>query len=42
MVLANYKSCYKVTKTDIGSEEHLFKFGIDLGDIYFQHAILLI
>lgn len=33
---------FKVTEAEISSEGHLLKFGTDLGDIYFQHAILVI
>ena len=40
--LASYKSCFKFTETEISSDGHFFKFGFDLGDIYFQHAILII
>lgn len=40
--LANYKSCFEVTEASISSTGHILKFGIDLGDIYFQHAHLII
>ena len=40
--LADYKSCFKVTETEISSLGHILKVGIDLGDIYFQHAHLII
>ena len=39
---ATYKSCYIVTELEISSAGHLLIFGIDLGNIYFQHAILII
>ena len=39
---ASYKSCFHVTENEISSLGHLFKFGLDLGDTYFQHAILII
>ena len=37
-----YKSCFKVTEAEISSLGHILKLGIDLGDIYFQHAHLII
>ena len=40
--LANYYSCFKVTEAEISSTGHVLKFGIDLRDIYFQHAHLII
>ena len=41
--LASYKSCFKVTESEIGSSlNHKFIFGVDLGDTYFQHAILVV
>ena len=40
--LSDYYSCYKVSETEISSTGHIFKFGIDLGDTYFQHAILIL
>ena len=40
--LADYKSCYRVTESEIGSKGHLFIFGLDLGNTYFQHAIQII
>ena len=42
MGIADYKSCFRFTETEISSGGHLFIFGVDLGDIYFQHAILII
>ena len=40
--LADYYSCFKVTEAEISSLGHILIFGIDLGYIYFQHAILII
>ena len=40
--LANYKSCFKVIETQISSLSDLFIFGVDLGDVYFQHSILIV
>ena len=40
--LGSYRSCYIVSESEISSAGHIFKLGIDLGDIYFQHAILII
>ena len=40
--LASYKSCFIVTETEIGSLDHIFKLGVDLGDSYMQHAILAV
>ena len=31
-----------MTETEISSRGHLFIFGLDLGNIYFQHAIQII
>ena len=39
--LADYYSCYKVTRTEISSD-HKFIFGTDLGTTCLQHAILLV
>ena len=40
--LASYRSCFQVTETEISSVGHIFRFGVDLGNIYFQHANLII
>ena len=40
--LADYYSCYLVTEAEISSTGHIFIFGVDLGNIYFLHANLII
>ena len=39
-VEADYESCFEVFEEQISSTGHLFKFGVNLGEVYFQHSIL--
>ena len=38
----NMYSCYATGKNELTSEGHLLKIQVDLGESYFQHAILLV
>ena len=40
--LTDVLSCYVTTEAELSKEGHLLKIQIDLGESFFQHAILLV